>query len=279
MSSVAVLPQPRFGQGHGVVKALKGIPIYLWLGILVLLPNLLMLLYSFFTLSNGKILFDPTLSHYLRIASTYGVWYLLIRTILVSAMSAAIAALVAYPMALYVSRLRRGKAWAVILVIIPLWISLLMRVFAWRIILGERGVINSFLLDWGVISEPIGALLYSPFAVLLTFIYVSIPFVFVSVFTVIDRIPATLTQAAADCGANGFRAFWTVIWPLSLPGLAIGLALGFLIAIGDYVTPTVVGGLNGTMIGSVIASQFGIAGNWPYGSALAITSLEYCFQS
>ena len=275
MSSAIAPTAAPLRKGTSIVAKLRGAPIYVWLALLVILPNVLMLAYSFFRVGDGRIVFEPSLANYERIAANYGVWYLLLRTIAVAAASAAIAALIAYPMALYASRLRRGKNWALLLIIIPLWISLLMRIFAWRIILGENGVINSLLINLGLISKPIAALLYSPFAVLLTFVYVSIPFVFVSVFTVVDRIPSSLTQAAGDCGANSFRAFWTVTWPLSLSGLSIGLSLGFLIAIGDYVTPAIVGGLNGTMIGTVIAAQFGIAGNWPYGSALAITLLVF----
>lgn len=256
-----------------LLARLKSLPIYLWLGVLVLLPNALMIGYSFLSMQNGKLDVTPTLANYQRILATESVWFLLGRTVLVSAASALLAALIAYPMALYASRLRRGKGLAVMLIIIPLWISLLMRVFAWRIILGENGVINTSLRSWGLTDAPIPALLYSPFAVLLTFVYVALPFVFISVFTIVDRIPSSLRQAASDCGASDARVFWTVTWPLSMPGLAIGLALAFLIAIGDYVTPAMVGGLGGTMIGTVIAAQFGLVGNWAYGTALTMTLL------
>ena len=256
-----------------MLPKLRAAPIYAWLGLLVLFPNLLMVAFSFASLKAGNFDYTPNLTNYNRILGSRGVWLLLTRTISVSLLSSITAALIAYPMALYASRLKRGKTVTLMLVIIPLWISVLMRVFSWRIILGESGVINSLLLNWGFIAKPIDALLYNSFAVYLTFIYVAIPFIFVSAFTVIDRIPASLSQAANDCGATPWRAFWSVTWPLSKPGLAIGLALAFLIAIGDYVTPSIVGGLEGTMIGTVIASQFGIAGNWPFGSALAVTLL------
>ncbi len=273
MSEMSVsLPASRWA-GLTPSSLLKGAPVYLWLALLVLLPNLLMIGYSVLAMKSGKLDFHPTFANYQRLAGSQGVWVLLGRTIAVSMLSAALAAVIAYPMALYASRLRRGKELALMLVIIPLWISLLMRVYAWRIILGENGVINSSLISLGLITEPIPALLYSPFAVFLTFAYVALPFVFVSVFTILDRIPRSLIQAANDCGASDLRAFWTIVWPLSRPGLAIGLALGFLIAIGDYVTPAMVGGIDGTMIGSLIATQFGIAGNWSYGSALAVTLL------
>ncbi|MCB8829176.1 ABC transporter permease subunit, partial [Escherichia coli] len=116
-------------------------------------------------------------------------------------------------------------------------------------------------------------LLYNSFAVFLTFVYVSIPFIFVAAYSAIDRIPPSLTEAANDCGASGFRAFFTVVWPLSRPGTSVGVALAFLMAVGDYITPSMVGGLDGTMLGMVIASQFGIVGNWPYGAALALMLL------
>ncbi len=273
MSISVSLPAARDRRGLPVLPRLRAVPIYAWLALLVLLPNVLMLGFSFASLKDGRFDFTPTLGNYARIMGSRGVWLLLARTITVALLSSLIAALIAYPMALYASRLRRGKTVALMLVIIPLWISVLMRVFSWRIILGENGVINSLLMQGGLIAKPIDALLYNSFAVFLTFAYVAIPFIFVSVFTVVDRIPASLSQAASDCGATPWKVFLTVIWPLSKPGVAIGYSLAFLIAIGDYVTPSIVGGLDGTMIGTVIASQFGIAGNWPFGSALAVTLL------
>ena len=254
--------------------SLGQIPLYVWLVVLVVLPNVLLVVVSFFRSSGGGIVLEPTLSNYTRALNSGSVWLLLERTLATASGSTFIAALIAYPMAYYAVRsLRRGKVAAVLMVVIPLWISLLMRIFAWRVILGERGVLNSFLIWSGVLAQPSSAFLYSRFAVLLTFVYVSIPFIFVSVHSALDRIPHSLTEAAQDCGASGFRAFRTVTWPLSKPGLAIGMALAFLMAVGDYVTPSMVGGLDGTMLGTVIASQFGIAGNWPYGAALAVVLL------
>lgn len=262
------------GSGRSFSKLLPQIPLYAWLAILVILPNVLLIGTSFLKAANGGIVFDPTLENFTRAFQSSGVWFLLVRTLATAAASTLIASAIAYPMAYYAARvLRKGQFLAVLLVIIPLWISLLMRVFAWRVILGEKGVLNSFLISTGMISEPSSAFLYNPFAVFLTFVYVSIPFIFIAVYSAIERIPHSLVEAANDCGANGFRAFSTVIWPLSKPGMAIGLALSFLMAVGDYITPSMVGGLNGTMLGMVIASQFGIAGNWPYGAALALILL------
>jgi spermidine/putrescine transport system permease protein len=262
------------GFGRSLLRHLPQLPLLAWLAILVVLPNLLLIGVSFLKSNNGVIVYQPTFENYLRAYQSSGVWVLLGRTLLTAALSTLIAAMIAYPMAYYAARvLRKGRFVSVLLVIIPLWISLLMRVFAWRVILGENGVLNAFLLHTGLISEPSDALLYNSFAVFLTFVYVSIPFIFVAVYSAIERIPQNLVDAASDCGANGLRAFTTVIWPLSMPGMSIGLALAFLMAVGDYITPSMVGGLNGTMLGMVIASQFGIVGNWPYGAALALILL------
>ncbi len=248
--------------------------MFVWLAILVLLPNVLLIGVSFLKSVGGNVVFDPTIENYARAFQSSGVWWLLLRTIAVAALSTTIAAVIAYPMAYYAARiLQRGRFMALLLVIIPLWISLLMRIFAWRVILGEKGVLNTFLLQMGFISQPSSAFLYNSVAVFLTFVYVAIPFIFIAVYSAIERIPQDLVEAANDCGASRWKSFQTVIWPLSKPGLAIGLSLAFLMAVGDYITPSMVGGLNGTMLGMVIASQFGIAGNWPYGSALAVILL------
>ena len=264
----------RAGSARGLLSFVPQLPLLAWLAILVILPNLLLLGVSFLKSNNGVIVYELTFDNYIRAYQSSGVWVLLGRTLMTAAMSTLIAAVIAYPMAYYAARvLQKGRFVALILVIIPLWISLLMRVFAWRVILGENGILNAFLLRMGLISEPSGALLYNSFAVFLTFVYVSIPFIFVAVYAAIERIPPSLVDAASDCGASGFRAFATVIWPLSLSGMTIGVALAFLMAVGDYVTPSMVGGLNGTMLGTVIASQFGIVGNWPYGATLALILL------
>lgn len=245
--------------------------LYLWLAILILAPNALLVGVSFLKASGGLVVFEPTLANFRKLLLSESVWVLLVRTIATAAGSAVIAALIAFPMAYYASRImRRGKTAAMILIVIPLWISLLMRVFAWRLILGETGVLNSFLVSSGLLETPSTAFLYTPFAVLLTFVYVAIPYVFVAAYAALERIPHNLIEASQDSGAGPIRTFLNVVWPLARPGTVIGIVLAFLLAVGDYVTPSMVGGLDGTMLGMVISSQFGLAGNWPYGAALAL---------
>ncbi len=169
---------------------LPQVPMFVWLAILVLLPNVLLIGVSFLKSVGGNVVFDPTIENYARAFQSSGVWWLLLRTIAVAALSTTIAAVIAYPMAYYAARiLQRGRFMALLLVIIPLWISLLMRIFAWRVILGEKGVLNTFLLQMGFISQPSSAFLYNSVAVFLTFVYVAIPFIFIAVYSAIERIP------------------------------------------------------------------------------------------
>ena len=245
--------------------------VYAWLLALVIAPNLVLLVTSFFKSASGLVVTEFSLKNYVAVISSKTVVILIARTLFTAAIAATVASLIAYPLAFYVSRyMRRGKQAAVMLIVIPLWISLLMRVFAWRVILGENGAINSFLVNTGLLSEPSDAFLYTRFAVILTLSYVAIPYVFVSSYTALERVPQSLIEASQDAGADTFRTFLNVVWPLSKQGLAIGFSLAFLLAVGDYVSPSMVGGLNGTMMGMVISSQFGMAGNWPLGAAQAI---------
>jgi ABC-type spermidine/putrescine transport system permease subunit II len=245
--------------------------VYLWLALLVIAPNVLLIFTSFMRSSEGNVVYDPNLGNYLKLLGSYTVQYLAFKTLFVSLCSAILATAIAYPLALYISRcLSTGKSIAALLIVIPLWISLLMRIFAWRIILGERGLLNNLLMSSGLVEKPSQWLLYTSFSVVLTFTSIAIPYVFIAAFTAIERVPQSLIDAARDNGASRYKTFTTVIWPLTRQGTAIGFALALLIAVGDFVTPAMVGGLNGTMLGTVIQSQFGISGNWPAGAAMSV---------
>ena len=180
--------------------------------------------------------------------------------------SSLIATVIAYIAAVIVVRyFGKFKLVVAVLVLVPLLISYLMRIFAWKIILGEHGILVGAFGD--AVPKNI---LYSQLSVILTLTYVAIPYVFLSVFVALERIPPHITEAAGDCGASPWTTFWTVLWPLSRGGAAVGFAIAFVLTFGDYVTPAMVGGLSGTMLGSVVLQQFGIANNWPLGSAIGI---------
>ncbi|MDX6621144.1 MAG: spermidine/putrescine transport system permease protein potB [Gaiellales bacterium] len=245
-----------------------------WLAALVLVPNALLVVYSLRRADNGVIIHDWTLTNYRQVFSSHLIRVLLFRTLYTALGAALLATLIAYPLAYFVTRrLGRHRLTAALLVLVPLWVSYLIRVFAWKIILGDTGVINSFLQTTGLTNGPVSALLYTRFAVFLTLTYVAIPYVFVTAYTALERIPPALIEASHDAGASGYRTFRHIVWPLSKQGAAIGFGMAFLIATGDYLTPQLVGGLDGTMFGSIIVSEFGFAANWPLGAAMALTLL------
>jgi spermidine/putrescine transport system permease protein len=163
------------------------------------------------------------------------------------------------------------------LLLIPFWTSYLLRVMAWKIILGSEGVINSLLLYLGLIEEPIAALLYNRFAVAITLVYVWVPFAALPILAALQRIDPALPEAAADLGAAPSRQFWRVIFPLSLPGVLAAFFLVFIPTIGEYVTPLLVGGSRGSMFGNIIQEFFTKAVNWPLGAALSMVMLLATF--
>ena len=251
-------------------------PIYLWLAALIVVPNLFLIIASVWKNDGGVMIQEWTFANYGAVIESNTYRVLVGRTLYTALGAAVLASLIAYPMAYFASmKLSRHKLTAVLLVIIPLWVSLMIRVFAWRTILGENGVLNSILISLGILDEPSEWFLYTRFTVFLTLTYVAIPYVFIASFTALERIPRSLLEASHDAGGGGWRTFWHVVMPLSKQGLAIGFALAFLLAVADYITPSMVGGMDGTMLGSVIASQFGLAGNWPLGAAMAISLLVF----
>jgi spermidine/putrescine transport system permease protein len=256
----------------GVRNLLATIPLVVWIIVLVLLPNIFLVTYSLWKNEIGFIAQEWNFDNYSTLFSSDVFQTLLKRTFLIAFVSTTIATLIAYPLAyVVVTKFGRYKILAALLIIIPLWVSYLMRVFAWKIILGEQGVLNGMLTSTGITDKPSTALLFSTSTVILTLTYVAIPYVFLSVYTSLDRIPRHYYEASGDCGASTWKTFRHVIWPLSRPGVAIGFAIGFVLTFGDYVTPAMVGGLDGTMLGSIVLQQFGTANNWPQGAAIGVT--------
>jgi spermidine/putrescine transport system permease protein len=244
--------------------------IYGWIVLLVVAPNLFLVVNTFYTASGGAIRAEFTLDNYGRLFERQTYPLLLIKTLLMGAGAASLATLVAVPLAYFTSRRVRAKSAVVLLFIVPLWISLLMRVFAWRIILGENGILNSLLQGLNLTVEPISWFIYNEYVAMFVMANVVLPYVFVAAFVAIDRVPTELSNASVDAGASPLATFRRITWPLARPGVFVGAALAFLIAVGDYVTPAMVGGLDGTTIGMLISSQFGVAGNWPFGAAIAM---------
>lgn len=274
LPSGGVSASPEGSKAPGWLRGLAALPVVLWVGFLVITPNVTLLLYSVWTNKVATIERTFTLSNFQQALGSEVVRVLIFRSLVIAIVTATCATLIGYPVAYGIARyFRKFRLIATLLVVVPLWVSFLMRIFAWKIILGEHGVLNEFLVRSSILDQPSRAFLYSPITVVIAMTYVGIPYVFLSTFTLLERIPPSLYEASGDCGASNWRTFWQVVWPVSRPAVMVGFALVFIITFGDYVTPTLVGGFSGTMIGSVILQSFGGLNNWPLGAALAMIML------
>src|SRR5258707_7379821 len=204
-------------------------------------PIALLVLYSFWT-QNGLVLdTNPTLAQYAAVASREGYRTLFLRSIAISSLVTLVTVALAYPMAYFVAfRVARAKFVWLLLLTIPFWTSYLLRVFAWKVILGYNGVINSALIGLGLISQPLEFLLYNPTAVVVTMAHAYAAFAILPIYVSLEKIDRSLLEAAADLGDGPLRRFFRVTLPLSLPGVLGAAVLIFFPATGDYVSPTLV---------------------------------------
>lgn len=199
---------------------------------------------------------------------------LMLRSLYVSALVTLATVVSAYPIAYFVSfHVTRQKALWLFLITIPFWTSYLLRVFAWKVILGTNGVLNTGLMELGLISAPLDWLLYNANAVIITLTHAWAPFAILPIFASLEKIDRSLLEAATDLGDNAFWRFLRITLPLSLPGVIGAALIVFIPTVGDYVTPRLVGGKDGTMIANFIQTAFGKGGDWPLGSALSVSMM------
>lgn len=237
-------------------------------------PLALMVAYSFWSQSYVTLDTSFTWKNYQDVFTRDIYRILFLRSVAISALVTLITVLLAYPIAYFVAfDVKRHKLLWLILLTLPFWTSYLLRVFSWKVILGYNGVINSGLMSLGLISEPLQFLLYNPFAVIVTLAHAWAAFAILPIYVSLEKIDRTLLEAATDLGDGPVRRFFRVTLPLSMPGVIAASVLIFIPTVGDYVTPTMVGGTGGVMIANIIQAQFGKANNWPLGSALAISTM------
>jgi spermidine/putrescine transport system permease protein len=237
-------------------------------------PIALLVLYSFWSETNLVLNTTATLEQYQRAFGTPAYRGLFLRSVAISALVTVVTVAMAYPMAYFVAfHVHRAKFLWLIALTVPFWTSYLLRVFAWKVILGYNGVINSGLLGLGLISEPLEFLLYNPTAVVVTLTHAYAAFALLPIYVSLEKIDRSLLEAAADLGDGAFRRFMRITLPLSLSGIIGAALIIFVPTTGDYVTPALVGGTEGVMIANIIQVQFGRVNNWPLGAALAISTI------
>ena len=248
-------------------------PSAVFLILLFLLPLGIMALYTFRAGTFGEASQVFTFEHYREFAANDTFQRLLWRSTVLSFRISLFTVLLAYPVAYFlVFRTGELRLFLLTIIIVPAWVSYLLRVLSWKVILGGNGLLASFLQNIGF--EPSGPILiYSTDAVIVTLVYVWIPFVALPIFAALERIDRSLLEAAADLGCGRIEAFLRVTLPLSLPGVVAGFLFVFIPTVGEYVTPSLVGGPQGIMFGNMIFDQFLRGLNWPLGSLMSLAML------
>ena len=259
-------------------RSLQGIwlasPTLFWLVVFFVTPLLLVVVVSFMTRAQdagGMLPF--TLQHYER---TLGVFSpILWRSLRIAALTTLLCLLMGYPLAFFISTRRSAvtRSFCLFLVILPFWTNFLIRTYAMRTLLANEGTINGILLDIGLLLQPL-RLVDNQFGVLVGMVYGFLPFMVLPIFASVERFDFRFVDAAHDLGANDWRAFWRVVLPLTMPGVLAGSALVFIPSVGAYVTPVLMGGVRGLLIGNLIARQFGGSGNMPLGSAMSVVMMS-----
>lgn len=255
-------------------KASVTIPPVLWVTVFLLVPYALLFCYSFWSVSPAKeIIHTWNLHNYSDLFANSMYPTVLFRSMRIAAAVTALALLLGYPLAYYLSFHAARKELLYQLVIIPLWASYLVRGYAWKTILGSEGVLNGFLQYLHIAQHPVEFFLYSPFAVVLTLTHIYTPFVFLPIYASLEHVPRNLVEASHDLGASPWHTFLRVILPLSLPGVLAGATFAFVLTFGDFLAPLLVGGPSGNMISNVVVSLFGAAYDWPKGAAISLCML------
>lgn len=261
-----------FSRGY---KTAVAVPPLMWVTAFLLIPYLLMFCYSFWSVSPQQtIIHSWNLSNYQELISKRVYWETLLRSMWIACRVTLFSLLLGYPLAYFLSfHARARKDLFYQLVIIPLWVSYLVRAYAWKTILGADGVLNTSLQYLHVTHHPLDFLLYSPFSVVLTLTHIYTPFTFLPIYAALEHIPRNLVEASHDLGATPAQTFWRVIFPLSLPGVLAGATFAFVLSLGDFLAPLLLGGPSGIMISNIVVSLFGAAYNWPLGAAISLCML------
>jgi len=241
-----------------------------WLALFLVVPCALVFVYSFFergvyggidyvfTFENFERAFDPL---YLRI---------LANSAKIAGLATLIAVLIAYPTAYAITAApRRRQPAYLVLIMLPFWSNYLIRTYAWIVLLNREGLINRGLSGAGVVSEPL-PLLYNEFAIVVGLVYNYLPFVVLAIYSSLSRINPEVREASEDLGASSYRTFLRITLPLTLPGIAAGAVFVFVLSIGNFITPDLLGGGRLQMVGNLIYDQFLSARDWPFGASLSL---------
>lgn len=256
---------PRLATRWLLFAAVAALPL-----LVILAPIGAFLVMSFGRADKNEIIYDWTLVNYVNFFGNWTYFSTFLGTLWLCLEVVLLSLVVGYPVAWYIWRQKSWKRYALLqLAALPLFMSYIVKLYTLRSMLGLNGLVNQALLSLGILEQPSQVFLYNQRAVLITMTVIYLPYVVLPIFLALERIPRSLLQASVDLGANGWDTFRRVVFPLSLPGTIAGALFAFVLALGDFITPQMVGGTTGFTIGRVIFSQFGLAYDWPFGSAMA----------
>ena len=253
-------------------------PTMVWMLVALAIPLAILVTLSFWTQASNSLDFDRSFSlkNYIVFFEKPIYFKLLLKSVKISGAVTLATVLLAYPAAYFIAfKVKRNKLVWLILITVPFWTSYLLRVFAWKVVLGFNGVINSGLMTLGIIEAPLEFILYNPTAVVITLAHAWAAFAILPIYVSLEKIDRSLLEAAADLGEGPGMSFLRVTLPLSMPGVIVSSLLVFIPTTGDYVTPNLVGGPTGIMIGNIVVSLFGNANNWPLGATTAVMSMLF----
>jgi putative spermidine/putrescine transport system permease protein len=242
-----------------------------WFLLIYIAALVVLFLSSLWTVDSftGKLVHSWTLDNFKTLVENSTYRTIALRTIGIAAAVTVTDAVLAFPFAFFAARLapRRLSAALFVAVLIPLWTSYLVRVYAWRLILAKDGILNWTLDKVGLGSVNVA---YSNTAMWIVFSYIWLPFMILPIWAAIERVPDSYLEASADLGARGWRTFRSVLWPLAMPGVVAGSIFTFSLTLGDFITPTLVGGAGSDFIGNVVYRNVGVASNVPFAAAFAV---------
>ncbi|WOI56582.1 ABC transporter permease [Palleronia sp. LCG004] len=241
---------------------------------LIVAPLVMTLVYSLWEQTYTALNKSVSLTNYTTVLTDPIYRALFLKSLGVSGLATFVSLLFAFPMAYFISFYggRHKVAW-IIAIILPFWTSYLLRVFAWKIVLGYNGVLNSALIWAGLIDQPLDVLIYSQTSVVITLTHAWMPFAILPIYLSLERIDRSLYEAARDLGDPAWARFMRITLPLATPGIIAAALVIFIPTFGDYVTPTIVGGASGQMIANIIQMNFGAANNWPLGAAVSVATI------
>ncbi len=249
-------------------------PLTSYMILLFIIPIGVFFIYSFWTVRQWDVVQEWNLNNYIDVFASPVYTRLIIRSIAIGFGTGLLSVLVVYPLAYtMVFKFTKYRDLILFLLAISLFSNYLVRIYAWRSVLSSNGLVNYLFMMVGLADSPEFYLLYSQWGVILVLVNVYMPYATLPIYSALLSVERDTIDAAKDLGAAPLRAFAEVTLPLSMPGVMVSFVFIFLLAAGDFVTPALVGGKNGMMIGNAVATQFGIVSNWPFGSAMVFSTI------